>query len=80
MLAFAMVHEMPSAEAFFREARAALKPGGLMLLAEPAGHVKPEGFQIELEGLKWLRGLKFTGAWLRYCARHRAQVFHGRIR
>jgi ubiquinone/menaquinone biosynthesis C-methylase UbiE len=49
VLAFAMVHEMPSAEAFFREARAALKPGGLMLLAEPAGHVKPEGFQIELE-------------------------------
>lgn len=49
VLAFAMVHEMPSAEVFFREAAATLKPGGLMLLAEPAGHVKPEAFQCELD-------------------------------
>jgi ubiquinone/menaquinone biosynthesis C-methylase UbiE len=49
VLAFAMVHELPSAEVFFREASAALKPGGLLLLAEPAGHVQPEIFARELE-------------------------------
>lgn len=49
VLAFAVVHEMPSPEAFFREAAAALKPGGILLLAEPAGHVKPEKFEKELE-------------------------------
>jgi ubiquinone/menaquinone biosynthesis C-methylase UbiE len=48
VLAFAVVHEMPSAEALFRQAAAALKPGGLLLLAEPAGHVKPETFAHEL--------------------------------
>ena len=48
VLAFAMVHEMPSAEAFFREAAGALKPGGLLLLAEPKGHVKSETFEREL--------------------------------
>lgn len=48
VLAFAMVHEMPSAEAFFSEAAEALKPGGVLLLAEPRGHVKPENFEQEL--------------------------------
>lgn len=49
VLAFAMVHEMPSAKQFFLEAAAALKPGGLMLLAEPSGHIKPDAFAAELE-------------------------------
>ena len=49
VLAVAVVHEMPSAESFFREAAAALKPGGTLLLAEPAGHVKPSKFAEELE-------------------------------
>jgi ubiquinone/menaquinone biosynthesis C-methylase UbiE len=49
VLAFAMVHEMPSTEMFFREAASALKPGGAFLLAEPAGHVKPETFAEEME-------------------------------
>ena len=49
VLAFAVVHEMPSAAGFFRETAAALKRGGLLLLAEPAGHVTPEGFSHELE-------------------------------
>jgi ubiquinone/menaquinone biosynthesis C-methylase UbiE len=49
ILVFAVLHEMPSEEAFFGEAAAALKPGGLLLLAEPAGHVKPAKFQHELE-------------------------------
>jgi SAM-dependent methyltransferase len=48
VLAFAIVHEMPSAEAFFSEAAEALKSGGLLLLAEPKGHVKPETFEQEL--------------------------------
>ncbi len=52
VLAFSMVHEMPSAERFFCESAAALKPGGLLLLAEPAGHVKPEGFEGELKAAR----------------------------
>jgi len=49
VLAIAVVHEMPSAEVLFREAAAALKPGGRMLLIEPAGHVKADSFERELE-------------------------------
>jgi ubiquinone/menaquinone biosynthesis C-methylase UbiE len=48
VLAFAVVHEMPSAVSFFGEAAAALKPGGILLFAEPAGHVSPEFFEREL--------------------------------
>ena len=39
ILAFAVVHELPSARAFFAEAAESLRPGGALLLAEPAGHV-----------------------------------------
>jgi ubiquinone/menaquinone biosynthesis C-methylase UbiE len=49
ILAVAVVHEMPSAESFFNETAAALKPGGQLLLAEPSGHVKPAKFAEELE-------------------------------
>ncbi len=52
VLAFAMVHEMPSPATFFREAAAAMKTGALMLFAEPAGHVKPEAFQAELQAAR----------------------------
>lgn len=48
VLAFAVVHEMPSAERFFSEVAAALKPGGRVLFAEPAGHVTQEHFAEEL--------------------------------
>ena len=47
-LAFAVVHEMPSAAVFFRETAEALKRGGEMLLAEPTGHVKAADFESEL--------------------------------
>jgi ubiquinone/menaquinone biosynthesis C-methylase UbiE len=57
VLAFAVVHELPSVAAFFSEAAAALKPGELLLLAEPAGHVKPEMFNRELETAR-LAGLE----------------------
>jgi SAM-dependent methyltransferase len=45
VLAFAVVHELPSAEEFFVEAAAAMKPGGTMLFAEPAGHVGVADFE-----------------------------------
>ena len=47
-LAFYMVHEAPAADRFFAEVAATLKPGGCVLLAEPAGHVKPIDFENEL--------------------------------
>jgi len=48
VLAFAMVHEMPSASSFFQEAADAMNPGAQLLLAEPAGHLKPALFEAEL--------------------------------
>ncbi len=48
-LAYALVHEMPSAANFFRETALVSKPGALLLLAEPAGHVKLDEFQAELK-------------------------------
>jgi 2-polyprenyl-3-methyl-5-hydroxy-6-metoxy-1,4-benzoquinol methylase len=48
VLAMAMVHETPSPKSFFSDCAAALKPGGRLLLAEPAGHVKSDRFDLEL--------------------------------
>jgi ubiquinone/menaquinone biosynthesis C-methylase UbiE len=47
-LAFAVVHEMPDAAKFFHEAAEASKTGAALLLAEPAGHVKPPEFDAQL--------------------------------
>jgi SAM-dependent methyltransferase len=47
-LAFAMVHELPETGSFFQEVAAALKPGAVLLLAEPTGHVKAGEFDAEL--------------------------------
>lgn len=47
-LAFAMVHELPDGHPFFREIAEASKPGALLLVAEPSGHVKPEEFENEI--------------------------------
>ena len=47
-LAFAMVHEMPAALPFFHEVAEVLKPGALLLLAEPRGHVNVAQFELEL--------------------------------
>lgn len=44
-LAFALVHEVPDAEAFFRQIHQALRPGGKCLLAEPKGHVSRKRFE-----------------------------------
>ncbi len=48
VLAFAVVHEMPDAGRFFGEARRALAPGGKIVLAEPAGHVREADFEVTL--------------------------------
>jgi ubiquinone/menaquinone biosynthesis C-methylase UbiE len=48
-LAFAMVHELPSVALFFCETDEALRPGALLLLAEPRGHVKTAQFEAELQ-------------------------------
>ncbi len=45
VLAFAVVHEMKDAARFLAEAHAALRPGGRMLLSEPAGHVSGKAFE-----------------------------------
>jgi len=47
-LAVAMVHEMPSAEWFFRQAAYVSKPGARLLLVEPKGHVSVSHFENEL--------------------------------
>jgi len=48
VLAFAVVHELPDSGRFFAEASAAMKPGGRLLLAEPASHVPEREFEATL--------------------------------
>jgi SAM-dependent methyltransferase len=60
VLAFAMVHELPSVASFFIEIAATLKPGASMLLAEPRGHVQLSDFEAELKAAA-AAGLKVTG-------------------
>lgn len=48
VLAFAVVHELPSAERFFAEASTVLKPGRRLLLAEPNFQVSEQGFAATL--------------------------------
>ena len=47
--AFAVVHELPDAGAFFSEVAQASRPGAGLLLVEPGGHVKESEFQAELQ-------------------------------
>jgi SAM-dependent methyltransferase len=47
-LAFAVVHETPSAIVFFHETARALKQQGELLLVEPEGHVKTQDFESGL--------------------------------
>jgi SAM-dependent methyltransferase len=44
-LAFDIVHETPVAASFLEQLRAALKPGGRLLLSEPRGHVSQSQFE-----------------------------------
>lgn len=52
-LAFAVVHETPSADAFFMDLAAALKHKGVVLFAEPSGHVGKKKFQKELDAARY---------------------------
>jgi ubiquinone/menaquinone biosynthesis C-methylase UbiE len=48
-LAFWMVHEVPSQRALLAEVRAALRPTGRLLIAEPKGHVSARRFEATVE-------------------------------
>jgi len=48
VVAIAVVHEMPSDEAFFCETAGTLKEGGRLLLIEPRGHVNAHKFTHEI--------------------------------
>lgn len=52
VLAWATVHEFPSAGKFFAEAAATLKPGGALLFGEPSGHVDEAHFAAEVEAAR----------------------------
>jgi len=52
VLAFAVVHELPSIEGFFKDASVAMKTGGKLLLAEPTGHVNPQAWAKTLEAAR----------------------------
>jgi ubiquinone/menaquinone biosynthesis C-methylase UbiE len=43
-LAFAVIHEIPDKPRIFGEVYRAMKPGGLLFLSEPAGHVTQDAF------------------------------------
>jgi ubiquinone/menaquinone biosynthesis C-methylase UbiE len=47
-LAFAVVHEVPDQARVFGEMHRSMKPGGLLLLSEPKGHVTQEAFADSL--------------------------------
>jgi ubiquinone/menaquinone biosynthesis C-methylase UbiE len=47
-LAFAVVHEVPDPQKFFREVAAASKSGARVLFAEPSGHVDDKKFEDEI--------------------------------
>ncbi len=66
-LAFAVVHEMPSPAVFFGEAAAALRPGGQLLFSEPAGHVSPEAFSMEVKSAQVVGLVEISRPLLRRC-------------
>jgi ubiquinone/menaquinone biosynthesis C-methylase UbiE len=43
-LAFAVVHEVPDPDFLLDEIAVSLRPGGILLIAEPRGHVDETGF------------------------------------
>lgn len=45
-LAFAVVHEVPNVARFFSEIYKAIKPGGILLVSEPKGHVSEKDFMM----------------------------------
>jgi len=51
-LAFWMLHEVPDKQAFLREVRGLLEPGGKFLLVEPVGHVNKAQFDVAVEQVR----------------------------
>jgi cyclopropane fatty-acyl-phospholipid synthase-like methyltransferase len=49
ILAFAVIHEVPSVEAFFKEISESLKAGGRILAVEPTHHVSQKLLEQEVE-------------------------------
>lgn len=47
-LAFAIVHEVPNVTQFFSEIHKTIKPTGMLLVAEPKGHVSKKDFEITI--------------------------------
>lgn len=52
VLAFAVVHELPDADAFFAQVSGTLATDGRVLVAEPRGHVSRAEFEKTLEAAK----------------------------
>ena len=52
ILAFAVIHEVPSKEELFKQIYENLKPGGRILIAEPTHHVKQKAFDEEIEAAR----------------------------
>lgn len=48
VLLFAVAHEVPDQQKLFSDLSAMMKPGSLLLFAEPAGHVSRAGFEQSL--------------------------------
>lgn len=57
VLAFAMIHEVPDQHNLFREFHEALRPGGLILISEPDGHVTSTAF-AETEAVATHKGFE----------------------
>ena len=49
VLAFAVLHEVPDQKQLFTELFSIMKPGGRLLLAEPAGHIPVTEFQVTVD-------------------------------
>ena len=50
--AFAVVHEVPNQESLFREIHQSMRPGALLLISEPKGHVSSDAFNKMLTSAK----------------------------
>ena len=61
VLAFALVHEVPDADAFFAQVASVLDADGRVLVAEPRGHVSEAEFKRTSDVAK-ARGLEVVGS------------------
>ena len=56
VILIAVVHEIPDQKNLFAQIYETMKPGALILIAEPAGHVTPESFK-KMQGITKSQGL-----------------------